>query len=35
LERRTLKRTTAWAASAPQLQEVSGKYLDNCAIAEP
>jgi NAD(P)-dependent dehydrogenase (short-subunit alcohol dehydrogenase family) len=27
--------TTVWAAIAPQLQGVGGKYLDNCAIAEP
>jgi len=27
--------TTVWAAVAPQLQGVGGKYLDNCAIAEP
>jgi NAD(P)-dependent dehydrogenase (short-subunit alcohol dehydrogenase family) len=27
--------TTIWAAVAPQLQGVGGKYLDNCAIAEP
>jgi hypothetical protein len=27
--------TTVWAAVAPELQGVGGKYLDNCAIAEP
>ncbi len=27
--------TTVWAAVAPELEGVGGKYLDNCAIAEP
>jgi len=27
--------TTVWAAVAPELGGVGGKYLDNCAIAEP
>lgn len=27
--------TTVWAAVAPQLRGVGGKYLDNCAIAGP
>lgn len=27
--------TTIWAAVAPELEGVGGKYLDNCAIAEP
>lgn len=27
--------TTVWAAIAPQLEGVGGKYLDNCAMAEP
>jgi NAD(P)-dependent dehydrogenase (short-subunit alcohol dehydrogenase family) len=27
--------TTVWAAVAPELAGVGGKYLDNCAIAEP
>jgi len=26
--------TTVWAAVAPELEGVGGKYLDNCAIAE-
>jgi NAD(P)-dependent dehydrogenase (short-subunit alcohol dehydrogenase family) len=27
--------TTVWAAVAPELDGVGGRYLDNCAIAEP
>jgi hypothetical protein len=27
--------TTIWAAVAPELQGVSGKYLEDCAIATP
>jgi NAD(P)-dependent dehydrogenase (short-subunit alcohol dehydrogenase family) len=27
--------TTVWAAVAPELEGTGGKYLDNCAIAEP
>jgi NAD(P)-dependent dehydrogenase (short-subunit alcohol dehydrogenase family) len=27
--------TTVWAAVAPELAEVGGQYLDNCAIAQP
>jgi NAD(P)-dependent dehydrogenase (short-subunit alcohol dehydrogenase family) len=27
--------TTVWAAVAPELEGVGGKYLDNCAVAEP
>ena len=27
--------TTVWAAVAPELQGVGGKYLDNCAVAGP
>jgi hypothetical protein len=27
--------TTVWAAVAPELEGVGGRYLDNCAIAEP
>ena len=27
--------TTTWAAVAPELQGVSGKYLEDCAIATP
>lgn len=27
--------TTVWAAVAPELEGIGGKYLDNCAIAEP
>jgi hypothetical protein len=27
--------TTSWAAVAPELQGVSGKYLEDCAIATP
>ena len=27
--------TTVWAAVAPELEGAGGKYLDNCAIAEP
>jgi NAD(P)-dependent dehydrogenase (short-subunit alcohol dehydrogenase family) len=27
--------TTVWAAVAPELQGVGGKYLDDCAIAQP
>jgi len=27
--------TTVWAAVAPELEGVGGKYLDNCAIGQP